>query len=149
MNRTALLALVATTAALAAPVHAQATFRFNSGNVDGRMAMASRPARPGIGEIEAADDFVLSRRTRITSASFIGLVPLGGLPDVSILNVEIYRVFPHDSQDPPSGNVPTRMFSPSDVAFLTRGSGSSELTFTTTVLNPNFTARIPSSTRCD
>ena len=36
VNRTALLALVATTAALAAPVHAQATFRFNSGNVDGR-----------------------------------------------------------------------------------------------------------------
>jgi PEP-CTERM motif len=140
VNRTALLALVCTTAALAAPVHAQATFQFNSGNVDGRMAMASRPERTGIGEIEAADDFILTHHTRITSASFIGIVPLGGLPDVSILNVEIYRVFPGDSRNPPSGNVPTRVNSPGDNAFQTRGSGSSELTYTTTVLNPNFTA---------
>ncbi len=140
VNRTVLLALVCTTAALAAPLQAQATFKFNSGNVDGRMAMASRPARVGIGEIEAADDFILTHRTRITSASFIGLVPLGGLPDVSILNVEIYRVFPGDSRNPPSGNVPTRVNSPGDVAFETRGSGSGELTYTTTVLNPNFTA---------
>jgi PEP-CTERM motif len=141
MKRSALLALVCTTVALAAPSHAQATFRFNSGNVDGRMAMASRPERAGIAEIEAADDFILTHRTRITSASFIGLVPLGGLPDVSILNVEIYKVFPGDSRNPPSGNVPTRVNSPADVAFQTRESGNNELTYTTTVLNPNFTAQ--------
>jgi hypothetical protein len=140
VNRTALLALVCTTAALAVPLHAQATFKFNSGNVDGRMAMASRPERSGIAEIEAADDFVLTHRTRITSASFIGIVPLGGLPDVSILNVEIYRVFPGDSRNPPSGNVPTRVNSPGDTAFQTRESGNNELTYTTTVLNPNYTA---------
>jgi hypothetical protein len=29
------------------------------------------------------------------------------------VRLEIYRVFPKDSQDPPSGNVPTRVNSPS------------------------------------
>ena len=54
--------------------------------------------------------------------------------------LEIYRVFPLDSTDPASGRVPTRANSPSDVAFGSRSSGASELTFGTTVLNASFTA---------
>ncbi|MBV9881107.1 MAG: PEP-CTERM sorting domain-containing protein [Gemmatirosa sp.] len=130
----ALLASLAT-----APLGAQA-FQFSNGNVDGRMAMASRPDAPGIGEIEAADDFVLGATTRITSASFTGLLPFGHpLTDVNALTVEIYRVFPLDSHVPESGNVPTRTNSPSDVAFASRSVGSG-LTFTTTLLDPSFTA---------
>lgn len=54
--------------------------------------------------------------------------------------MEIYRVFPNDSQDPPSGHVPTRTNSPSDVAFAERDVASSNLTFATSVLSSNFTA---------
>jgi hypothetical protein len=44
--------------------------------------------------------------------------------------VEIYRVFPKDSTDPPSGNVLTRVNSPSDVAFDSRDSSTGSLKFT-------------------
>lgn len=140
MNRRKMLGMLVAAVVVAAPAHAQASFQFSTGNVDGRMAMASRLARTGALENEAADDFVLTNHTRITSASFIGLVPAGGLPDVSILNVEIYRVFPFDSKDPPSGKVPTRVKSPSDDAFATRESGSN-LTYTTSVISREFRAQ--------
>ncbi len=52
---------------------------------------------------------------------------------------EIYRVFPQDS-GPFSGNVPTRANSPSDIAFDSRDSLAGTLTFSTSVLNPNFSA---------
>ena len=83
---------------------------------------------------------MLTNHTRIASASFIQLVPAGGLTDVSILNGEIYRVFPFDSKDLPSGKVPTRVNSPSDDAFGTRESGSN-LTFTTSVISREFRAQ--------
>src|SRR5690349_17689234 len=75
-------------------------FEFSNGNVNNLMAVDSRPAGGGKSEIEAADDFVLSTRTLITNASFTGLlVPNLGIPaSVSGLAVEIYRVFPNDSQ---------------------------------------------------
>jgi hypothetical protein len=110
----------------------------NTGNVNGQMAMASRPSSTGKIEIEAADDFILNDGANITSGTFTGLVPTGAT--VSGVTVEIYRVFPKDSMDPPSGAVPTRVNSPSDVAFDSRSS-ESDLTFTTSVLNSNFTAQ--------
>ena len=109
----------------------------NTGNVDGSMAMASRPSSVSKIEIEAADDFVLGAPANITSGTFTGLVPTGA--NVAGVTVEVYRVFPNDSTTPPSGAVPTRMNSPSDVAFASRASGSG-LTFTTSLLNANFTA---------
>jgi hypothetical protein len=115
---------------------AEATPIFDSGAPDGRMAMASRP---GVGEIEAADDFILNSATSITSATFTGLLT-GATPIVGEVKVEIYRVFPNDSVNPPSGNVPTRVNSPSDVEFADRDTGTITLTFTTTVLNGSFTA---------
>jgi hypothetical protein len=71
------------------------TFLFSTGNPDGLIATASRPASAGKLEIESADDFVLTGETAITSATFTGLLPTGApLSDVSDVVVEIYRVFP-------------------------------------------------------
>ena len=70
-------------------------FLFSTGTPDGKIATASRPDSGGAFEIESADDFVLSTQTNITSATFTGLIPVGS--SVSSMVVEIYRVFPNDS----------------------------------------------------
>jgi hypothetical protein len=113
----------------------------NTGNVDGLMAVGSRPDAGGKTEIEAADDFNLGAGVVVNHATFIGLLT-GGATTANIGEVaaEIYRVFPLDSTTPPSTNVPTRTNSPSDNAFATRDTLSSNLTFSTTVLNPSFSA---------
>src|SRR5436309_2036537 len=91
---------------------------FSTGDVDARMAAASRPSSGATSERETADDFVLASNTNISSASFTGLVTSnsGLSPIIGNVVVEIYRVFPLDSTVPPSGNVPTRVNSPSDIA---------------------------------
>jgi len=125
-------------------------FFFSTGNVDGLIATASRPSSAGKIEIESADDFVVSGGTlKLTSATFQGLIPTGALLSSSIgtLRVEIYRVFPADSDvgrtsGPPTfstSQVPTRVNSPSDVAFDSRETGGG-LTFTPGVVQPTFTA---------
>lgn len=125
----------------AAPAFA-APFFFSTGNVNGQMAIASRPDSPGNIEIEAADDFVLSSQTRITSTSFTGLLRGDDVTASSVtgIAIEIYRLFPKDSTNPPSGKVPTRVNSPSDVAFDTRDSIGGGLSFTGTTLAASFTA---------
>src|ERR1700682_2156760 len=92
---------------LAAPA-AAGPFFFSTGNPDGLIGTASRPASPGKLETETADDFILTQATSINQATFVGLVP-SGLPLSSISNVEIefYHVFPVDSA-PASGKVLTR-----------------------------------------
>jgi len=111
-----------------------AAFTFSTGLPDGRMATGSQPNGVSVVESESADDFVLTSQTTITQASFYGLLPM--TPTVSYVGVEIYRVFPQDSTNPPSGNVPTRANSPSDVAFDTRDSTTGNLTFSTSALGP-------------
>jgi PEP-CTERM motif len=112
----------------------------NTGTPDGRIAMASRPAGAGAIEIEAADDFVLAQQTSLVGGSFFGLLPLGlPLSSVTALDVSFYNIFPLDSQNPPSGNVPTRTNSPADDDFASFSNGAG-LTFTATLLNPRFTA---------
>lgn len=140
------LALAATLSALLllAPRTSAATFSFSTGNPDGLMATAARPG-PSTGadqETESGDDFILTNEVRITSASFTGLVPLGVdvSNDVSQVIVEIYRVFPKDSDTNRTINVPTRANSPSDVAFDSRDSASTDLTFTVILLNSSFVA---------
>ena len=119
-------------------VAAAAPFIFSTDGPDGRMGMASRPGLGGKPEIEAADDFVLGAQTQINIATFTGLILNGAT--IGAVDVEIYRVFPGDSTNPPSGKVPTRVNSPSsDVAFDSRGTLASNLTFSTMVLNNNFT----------
>jgi len=127
--------------AVAAPARAGGTFFFSTGDPDGKMAMASRPSSAGKIEIEAADDFIVTSTTNITSATFTGLLPVNSsLSDITGVRVEIYRVFPKDSSEPPSGNVPTRVNSPSDVAFADRDSAAHNLTFTPGIIGSSFTA---------
>jgi hypothetical protein len=119
-------------------------FFFSTGNPDGLMASASRPASPGKFEIESADDFNLISATTLTSATFVGL--LTGGATVGEIRVEIYRVFPKDSDvgrtsGPPTFStpqVPTRVNSPSDVEFVDRDTADAGLTFTTSVLSNTF-----------
>ncbi len=113
----------------------------STGDPDGKMAMATRPSGNGKIEIEAADDFILTQDSKINGISFTGLFSgRSTAADISQVVIEIYRVFPQDSGLPPSLNVPTRTNSPSDIAFASRDSAASGLTFTTNVLNPTFTA---------
>jgi len=92
------------------------------------MAMASRPASPGIAEIEAADDFVITAPVSISSATFTGLLVGAAPSDVNQVGVELYRVFPFDSDTVRPLQVPTRANSPSDVALAGREAGAG-LTF--------------------
>jgi hypothetical protein len=128
--------LLVSTSAFATP------FSFSTGGPDGRIGLASRPDTGGVLEIEAADDFILGQDTRLTSASFIGLIPLGlPLSAIDSVTVEIYRVFPKDSDTNRTPNVPTRANSPSDVEFDGRDSTSGDLSFNAKLLNSSFTAQ--------
>src|SRR5580704_5030161 len=126
-------------------------FFFSTGNPDGSIATASRPASPGKLEIESADDFVVTgaNTLKLTGASFQGLLPTGAsLSSVTDVRVEIYRVFPADSDvgrtsGPPTfstSQVPTRVNSPSDVELNSRDSSAGNLTFTPAVVAASFTA---------
>jgi hypothetical protein len=130
-------ALVAAALLMAGTANAT-PFTFSTNGPDGKMATASRPENGSQFEIESADDFIAHTAVRINSATFTGLVPSGA--SVQNVVVEIYRVFPLDSTVPPSGHVPTRNNSPSDVAFASRDFASNTLTFSTQVLAPSFTA---------
>jgi hypothetical protein len=118
-----------------------ADFSFTTGNPDGLMGAASRRASPGKLETETADDFTLDQTTVIRRATIVGLVPSGTKPqDIKEVEVEVYHVFPLDSAMPPSGKVPSRANSPSDVEIgtATRAGNPGTLTFSTIVLNSNF-----------
>lgn len=129
--------VLAAFAALAPPA-VGGSFSFTTGAPDGKIGTASRPDSTGKIEIESADDFILSAETLINGGTFTGLLPAGYT--VQDVRIEIYRVFPKDSSNPPDGRVPTRVNSPSDVAFDDRTASGGSLSFTTTPLNPNFTA---------
>ena len=140
--------LAALALALAASPAAASSFVFSTGNPDGLLGALSRPSSGGVLETETGDDFVLTQATKLTSATFTGLInnQTGGA-SVGNVAVEIYRVFPFDSDvGRTSGaptfstsQVPTRVNSPSDVAFDSREAASAELTFTTLQLSGSFT----------
>jgi hypothetical protein len=126
-------------------------FVFSTGAPDGRIATIVEPANAHNSQVEfeSADDFVLGTETRITHASFTGLLTAGATRrEVKNVVVEIYRVFPLDSDvgrtsGPPTfstPHVPTRVNSPSDVAFQSLDSGHKKLTFHARVLSTSFTA---------
>ena len=124
---------------IAGPAWGQA-FQFSTGNPDGAIATASRPDANGLIEIETADDFALAQETAITNGTFTGLLPANtDVTGIQNVIVEIYRIFPADSVNPPSGNVPTRTNSPSDVALTSFDASLGQLTFTTSLLSSNFT----------
>jgi hypothetical protein len=115
---------------------------YNNLTPNNSIGIATRPASSGAFEIEAGDDFVLGSRSIINTASFVGLIVpgTGGAPTISDVVVEIYRVFPNDSDAGRIPHVPTRANSPSDVAFDSKDSAGSELSFGTSVLSASFTA---------
>lgn len=125
---------------------AEASIFFSTGNPDGMMASASRPDSSGKFEIETADDFVLGGPTSLTGATFTGLLTTA-VANITNVRVEIYRVFPTDSDvgrtsGPPifsTSQVPTRVNSPSDVAFDDRDAASANLSYQVTSLG-SFTA---------
>ena len=122
------------------PNQARASVFFTTGAPDGRLGAATQPAGNGHTENEAGDDFILANPSLITSGGLTGLLPLGTpLSSIQQVVVEIYRVFPKDSVNPPDGMVPTRVNSPSDNAFDFRDSAAVGLTFTPVLLNGNFT----------
>jgi hypothetical protein len=115
------------------------TFSFSTGDPDGLIATLARIASPGKIETETADDFTTTSETIINSATFIGLLPSGTpLSAVTRVEIELYHVFPLDS-DPPDGRVLIRMNSPSDNDFDARDSNTpGQLSFTTSLLSPSF-----------
>lgn len=141
-----LLVILALTVFLTSPAVAD-PFHFSTGNPDGLIGTASRPASAGKIEIESADDFILNSTTVINHATFSGLLTSSSA-SISDVIVEIYRVFPNDSNTartsgPPTFStpqVPTRVNSPSDVALASRDRAAGELTVLATLqLNPTAT----------
>ena len=120
----------------------RASVIYNNLTPTNQIAMASRPDSGGGFEIESADDFTLNSPANILSGAFTGLIVPGtqGTASPSQVVVEIYRVFPQDSDTVRTPSVPTRANSPSDVALASRDSGAGELTFSTSILNASFTA---------
>ena len=149
MRRLTLIVAASIGMLLAIPAIGASPDVYNNLTPNNSMAIATRPDTAAF-EIEAADDFFLGTQTNVTGASFTGLFVPGsaGNPSVSQVVVEIYRVFPADSNvgrtsGPPTfstSQVPTRVNSPSDVAFNSKDSGAAELTFSTSVLAATFTA---------
>lgn len=122
---------------------AAAPFLFSTGNPDGLIATSSRIGIPGGVATETADDFVLTAQTQINQATFYGLLPTGGqLGNISDVQIAFYNVFPLDSTVPPSGNVTTRVNSPSDVDIsgARRDATGGSLSYSLALLSPSFTS---------
>jgi hypothetical protein len=127
-------------------------FTFSTGAPDGKIATLSRPASSGVLETETADDFALPSATRLTQASFYGLIPSGTpLSAISRVEIEFYHVFqfhPEDSDfgrtsGPPTFSTvhsPTRVNSPADneITAATRDSAAGTINFTASQVSPAF-----------
>ena len=138
-RRLLILALSLTLSSMPGLVSA-APFSFTTGNPNHLMGSASRPGTSATNfEIESADDFVLTQATSINHISFFGILVNGGVSDLNLAGtvLEMYRVFPLDSDTNRTPNVPTRMNSPSDVEFV--GRDTSQFTITDTTIADSFT----------
>jgi hypothetical protein len=124
-------------------------FSFSTNSADGRLGALSQPPNSGALETEAADDFFLTETTSITEATIVGLVPMGtSLANIRNVEVEIYHVFPKDSDvartsGPPTFStaaVPTRVNSPGDVEIgsATRDGSQGTLAFRASLVSPSF-----------
>jgi len=114
----------------AAPAMADVFF-FSTGNPDGKLGSLSAPASPSNLETETADDFALTDATVISKATIHGLIPSGvDVSSIQQVEVEIYHVFPKDSDTTRTQQVVTRVNSPSDVEIgaATRDSAASPAT---------------------
>jgi hypothetical protein len=117
------------------------SFFFSTGAPDGLIGTLSRPASPGLVQTETADDFLLNECVLINQATFTGLLPMGASPSsINRVEIEIYHVFPVDSDTNRTPAVVTRMNSPSDVEIddATRDSLDGSLSADATVVSPTF-----------
>ena len=113
-------------------------FSFSTGSPDGKLGALSRPAGSQGLETETADDFVLTQATVVSGATIHGLIATGtAVSSVARVEVEIYHVFPLDSNAGRTASVPTRTNSPSDVEIdaATRDSGQGTLSFSATQIS--------------
>ena len=118
-----------------------ASFIFSTGDPDGKIATLSRPSSPGKIQTETADDFVVTQPVVISRATFTGLLPSGAaLSSISDVEIELYHVFPGDSDTNRVLAVLTRANSPGDVEIddATRDSADGSLTFGATIVNSSF-----------
>jgi hypothetical protein len=93
-------------------------------------------------ETETADDFFLNQTTVLTGATITGLLTNGAtLANLQNVEVEIYHVFPLDSDQNRIPDVPSRANSPSDheIGFATRAANNGTLHARGAILNGNFT----------
>ena len=123
---------------LATPAWAD-TFFFSTGNPDGKLGALSRPAGSQGLETETADDFFLTQATVVSGATLHGLIPGGTAGHgISRVEVEIYHIFPLDSDAVRAQNVPSRQNSPSDVEIraATHDSSDGTLSFIATEISP-------------
>jgi len=123
---------------LATPAWAS-TFFFSTGNPDGKLGALSRPAGSQGLETETADDFFLTQSTVVSGATIHGLIPSGAaVSGIGRVEVEIYHIFPIDSDAVRAQNVPSRQNSPSDVEIdaATRNSSDGTLSFIPTAISP-------------
>ncbi|PYV22389.1 MAG: PEP-CTERM sorting domain-containing protein [Acidobacteria bacterium] len=113
-------------------------FSFSTGSPDGKLGALSRPAGSQGLETETADDFVLTQATVVSGATIHGLIATGtAVSSVARVEVEIYHVFPLDSDTVRTPSVPTRVNSPSDLEIdaATRDSGDDTLSFIATQIS--------------
>src|SRR5262249_10178794 len=130
------------TAYLATPLWA-APFFFSTGSANNLLGALSRRPSPGSVETETRDDFVLLDTTVISSATITGLIPTGPpTENIRDVEVEVYHVFPADSDQKRLINVPSRGNSPSDkeIDIATRARTAGTLEISPRVLNTSFTA---------
>jgi hypothetical protein len=98
------------------PRASASSFFFSTGSPDGLIGTLSRPASAGLVQTETADDFLLDECVLINQATFTGLLPMGAsVASINSVEIEIYHVFPVDSDTNRTPAVVTRMNSPSDV----------------------------------
>jgi hypothetical protein len=113
-------------------------FSFSTGSPDGKLGALSRPAGFQGLETETADDFVLTQATVVSGATIHGLIVNGtAVSSVARVEVEIYHIFPLDSDTVRTPRVPSRVNSPSDVEIdaATRDSNDSTLSLVTTQIS--------------
>jgi hypothetical protein len=137
----AILAFSLCSAALLAlaPQTSAQTFTYSTGAPDGLVGTLSGVSSTTGIATETADDFVLTAQTLISQATFTGLLPSGAsTSSITNVQVEMYRVFPNDSVNPPSGSVPTRDNSPADNATVAADSSAGSLTFDAVLVNSSF-----------
>jgi len=145
---TALVSVIAATVGLATPAWAEPFF-FSTGDPDGLLGALSQPASGRTLETETADDFVLTATTSIAKATIFGLIPAGApLSSIENVEIEIYHVFPGDSDvsrtsGPPTfstSQVPTRVNSPADneIDTATRDGSQGTLRATASVVKSGF-----------